>query len=100
VPAGLAVYAKNEITGSHEMAIAVTEEFIDTRLPYELADSIVKDAASHRVMTLYTTDSSTNTKLAALAQKLGMSVRIDPDRTDRTVSYSLQVDKHPGIVVF
>lgn len=99
-PIGVGIYAKNQNTGTHELSIGVAKEFINSRLPFEIAETLIEDAASHQVMTLSIIDNSTNRKMALLAQKLGMSVRMQPAAGDRTVHYSLQVDKHPGIVVF
>jgi len=98
-PLGIALYVKNSVTGAHEMSVLVTDRYTGTRLPFELADSLIHDAASHRVMTLYTVDRSYDSSMRKLADKLGMSVRLQPGNS-RQIKYSLQVDEHPGVVVF
>jgi len=98
-PLGIAIYIKNNTTQAHEMSILVSKQYTGTRLPFELADSLIHDAASHRVMTLYTVDRSYDSDMRKLADKLGMSVRLQPGNS-RQMRYSLQVDEHPGIVVF
>ena len=97
---GLAIYKKSSITFSHEMSLIIAKDYLTTRLPYELAETLIKDAASHRIQTLYTKDDSTDNHMLGLAQKMGMSVRIEQDTTGRNIVYSLQVDEHPGIVRF
>jgi len=98
-PLGIALYVKNEITGAHEMSILISKQYIGTRLTYELADSLIVDAATHRVMTLYTVDRSDDIEMRKLAKKLDMSVRL-VSGSDRQTMYTLQVDEHPGVVVF
>lgn len=97
MPLGVSLYVKNDVTDAHEMSILVSKQFVDTRLPFELAESLIQDASSHQVMTLSTIDRSDDKNMRELANKLGMSVRWMPDRQTR---YSLQVDEHPGVVVF
>jgi len=92
-PLGFALYGKNNLTGRHEMSVLVTDHYIDTRLAYELADSLIRDAAAHNVTTLNTVDRKNDKNLRSLALKLGMTVRLQPaDR--RTIKYSLQADEY------
>ena len=97
---GVALYKKSKITLSHEMSLIIAKDFLNTRLPYELAETLIKDASTHRIQTLYTKDDSTDNHMLNLAQKMGMSVRIEKDTTGRNIVYSLQVDEHPGVVRF
>lgn len=96
-PVGVALYIKNKNTGAHEMSLLVSNSFIDTRLPFELASSLIDDAANHRVIALYTLDSTEDINMRKLAKRMNMSVRLEPG-DGRTVRYSLMVDKHPGVV--
>jgi len=98
-PLGIALYVKNEITGAHEMSILMSKNYIGTRLSFELADSLIVDASTHKVMTLYTVDRSDDIEMRKLAKKLDMSVRL-VSGSDRQTMYTLQVDEHPGVVVF
>jgi len=95
-PLGVALYIKNQNTGAHEMSLLVSNKFIDTRLPFELANSLIDDAANHRVIALYTLDSTDDITMRKLAKKLDMNVRLEPG-DGRTVRYSLVVDKNPGV---
>lgn len=97
---GLALYRKNSITLSHEMSLIITREYLQTRLPFELAETLIIDAAEHGVQTLYTKDDSTDNHMLNLARKMDMSVRLEKDTAGRTVVYSLQVDEHPAVVRF
>lgn len=96
---GLAMYINNPTTLSHEMTLLIHPDFLDTRLSLELMDSLVADAAENGVRTLTTTDSNEDIHMRYLANKLGMSNRIATDDYKHT-RYTLQVDKHPGTVIF
>lgn len=94
---GVALYQLDKTTGSHEMAMVVQNSFRRTRLPYELMASLMVEAKSHGVKTVYTTDSNDNIYMRNLADKCNMSVRLDSDNLHHSI-YSLSVDEHPGII--
>jgi hypothetical protein len=96
---GFGVYIRNPVTLNHEFSVVVNENFSETRLALELIDSLVLDAAENGVQTLTTEDSNADTHMQHIAKKLGMSSRLDTARFRHT-RYTLQVDKHPGIVTF
>lgn len=98
-PVGIALYVENPITRNHELSILVNPDYVDTRLTLELMDSLVFDAAENGVQTLTTEDSNDDTHMQHIAKKLGMSARLDTNKFRHT-RYTLQVDKHPGVVVF
>lgn len=95
-PLGFAVYAKNKITKSHEMAVFVKSYYAKTRLPFELMQSLISDASDHNVWSVYTIDDTYDSSMRAIAEKMNMSVRLVQGQ-NRRVRYTLQVDKHPGV---
>lgn len=96
---GFGVYICNPVTLNHEFSVVVNENFSETRLALELIDSLILDAAENGVQTLTTEDSNADTHMQHIAKKLSMSSRLDTARFRHT-RYTLQVDKHPGIVTF
>lgn len=94
---GFGVYKRNPVTRNHEFSVVVKKNFSDTRLALELIDSLVLHAAENGVQTLTTEDSNADTHMQHIAKKLGMSSRLDTARFRHT-RYTLEVDKHPGIV--
>jgi hypothetical protein len=99
LPIGIAIYVQNPITLTHELSILVQPDYANTRLPLELLDSLVLDAAENGALTLSTTDTNDDVHMRAIADKTGMSVRLD-NKHYRHTRYTLQVDKHPGVVMF
>lgn len=97
MPVGIAIYLKNAITGSHEISMVVSKKYKNSRVMFELTDSLIKDASKHNVMTVFITGSTDDKNLFALTKKLGMSPRL-VSGGKRLVRYSLQVDQHPGVV--
>jgi len=93
---GLAIYIKSKVTKSHDMGVLVKREYADSRLAFELTESLTRDASEHRALTIYTTDDTFDTYMSAVAEELGMSVRLVPGK-NRRVRYTLQVDEHPVI---
>jgi hypothetical protein len=81
-----------------ELTMVVSRDFLDTRLPFEIASTLLTQAADKGAMTVTTTDDTSNIHMRALAEKLGMSVRMVPDGNGRIVRYTAQTDQHPGIV--
>jgi len=93
---GLAMYVKSKLTKSHEMGVLVKREYADSRLAFELTESLTRDASEHSILTVYTTDDTFDAHMSAVAEELGMSVRLVPGK-NRRVRYTMQVDKHPVI---
>lgn len=85
---------------AREMSILVVRQFVESRIPFEIARVLLAEAAEHGALTVTTTDSSQNSSMRKLAGKIGMSVRIEPHSDGRTIRYSIQTDPHPGIVKF
>jgi hypothetical protein len=96
-PLGIAVYCANPESMTHEFSVLVNPRFADTRIPYELTSALAQDARNSGAMTLTTTESSEHLQMAHIAKDLDMSSR---NHGHRRVRYTLQVDKHPEVVVF
>lgn len=95
---GVARYAKNSITQSHELAITIADDFRNSTLGRNLVDTLVDYAREHGVKSIYSMDLNSNTDMRKLAKDLGMSVRLDPNDSHQVI-YSLNVDAHPARVV-
>lgn len=96
---GAARYKKNTLTGSHELAVTVSGIYRLTRLAKELVSFLAYYARNHGVKVLYMIDTDDNVDVRNLAEQLKMSVRLDPNESHK-VTYSLNVDVHPGVVEF
>lgn len=95
---GVALYAKNSNTLSHEMVVNVTDEFRHTDLARELVESLILYAKEHQVATIYSIESTDNIDMRKLAEDVGMSVRLDSNNSEKVI-YSINVEKHPNRVV-
>lgn len=96
-PIAFACYQPGEIDGSHEMAMLVRHSYLSTRLASELLGSLIVEAKTHGVNTLYTTGANINIHLRDLADKYQMSIQPDKNSSDHSI-YSLNVDQHQGSI--
>ncbi len=95
---GVARYIRDEATGSHEMALTVSDDFRLSTLGRTLVEYLVAYAKKHKVKSLYSVDLNDNIDMRKLAEQMGMSVRLDPKDAHQVI-YSLSVDEHPETVV-
>lgn len=93
------LYAKNSVYMSHELFMTCSDRLKLTRLPKELLTMLIKHARLRGVKQLFATAPESNIYMRALAEKLGMSVRLSSQDTHRAI-YSLSVDKHPDLIKF
>lgn len=94
---GFAIYHLNKVRACHEMLILVKTKYVATRLVNELMDSLIREAHTHGVTFLYTTDKNQDVFIEKLASKYSMLKQQETADTNE-ILYSLRVDDQPALI--
>jgi RimJ/RimL family protein N-acetyltransferase len=84
---GVCRYAGADAAHGAEISVAVADDWQHQGLGKLLLHHLIDYARTHGVTRLYSMDSVTNTRMRALARKIGFSERPDPDDRSQVICY-------------
>jgi RimJ/RimL family protein N-acetyltransferase len=84
---GVCRYAGADSAHGAEISVAVADDWQHQGLGKLLLRHLIDYARTHGVTRLYSMDSMTNTRMRALARKIGFSERPDPDDRSQVICY-------------
>ena len=85
---GVSRYAPNTEEGAREMAVTVADDWQHQGVGTLLTKKLIEFAKDHGVKRLYSVDLADNAPMRQFADKIGMSVRHDPENAHQVI-YSL-----------
>ena len=95
---GVCRYAGADAAHGAEISVAVADDWQHQGLGKLLLRRLIDYARAHGITRLYSMDSMTNTRMRALARKIGFSEQPDPDDRSQVICYlDLQTSVEKGI---